>query len=269
MGVVGRITMGRRLVFDLETKKTFDQVGGQANVHLLGISVCGLYDYSTNKYEVYREEELTAMEELFREAELLIGFNSKHFDNRVLQPYFHRVKLADIPHHDILEEIVNKIGHRVKLESVAQSTLYEGKSGSGLDALVYYNEGDWNSLIKYCLDDVRITREVYEYGQRHGYLWYQKEGKPAQIPVDWVKYPTILEQLAHALSERKQIEITYIKVANGTVIREQRVMDIRAMDKEKIRAYCNNSNDERIFSISKIINVKVVGDMSSYQDALI
>jgi len=267
--MVGRIIMGRRLVFDLETKKTFDQVGGQANVHLLGISVCGIYDYTTDKYEVYREEELTAMEELFREAELLIGFNSKHFDNRVLQPYFHRVKLENIPHHDILEEITNKLGHRLKLESVAQSTLYEGKSGSGLDALVYYNEGDWQSLIKYCLDDVRITREVYEYGERHGYLWYQKEGKPALIPVSWIKHPTILEQLAHALSLRKQVEITYLKVMGGTVTREQYSIDIRAMDKEKIRTFCNNSNDERIFTVAKILKVKVVGDMSSYQDSLI
>ena len=163
--------MDKKIVFDLETKKTFDEVGGYTNNHLLGVTVCGVYEYITGKYRVYKESELGEMEKLFAQADLLIGFNSKSFDNVVLQPYFSNLDLNKVPHLDILEETTRVLGHRLKLESIAQSTLYEGKSGSGLDAIKYYREGDWDSLIKYCLDDVRVTKEVYEYGFRQGKLW--------------------------------------------------------------------------------------------------
>ena len=158
--------MDKKIVFDLETKKTFDEVGGYDNTHLLGITVCGVFDYSTGKYRAYQESELAEMEELFSQVDLLIGFNSKSFDNTVLQPYFTNLDLNKIPHLDILEETTRVLGHRLKLESVAQSTLHEGKSGSGLDAIRYHREGDWDNLIKYCLDDVRVTKEVYEYGSK-------------------------------------------------------------------------------------------------------
>ncbi len=261
--------MGRKLVFDLETKKIFDQVGGQQNAHLLGVSVCGVYDFSTGKLEAFREEELPAMEKLFAEAELLIGFNSKHFDNKVLQPYFKQVDLSKIPHLDMLEEVEKVLGHRVKLESIAQSTLGEGKSGTGLDAVVYYNEGRWEELIKYCLDDVRVTKDVYEYGLRHGYIWYSSGGSLEKIKVPWVERPTILEILAKALRDHQQLEIVYLKNNGVGVQREKRVIDLRAMDYEKIRAFCHTAQAERIFSIAKIFDAKIVGEMDSFQPSLI
>ncbi len=261
--------MDRQLVFDLETKKTFDEVGGHHNAHLLEISVCGVYDYVTGKYRAYREEEFGVMEELFGKVDGLIGFNSISFDNTVLQPYFKKVKLASIPHLDILAEVKKVLGFRLKLESLAQSTLGEGKSGTGLDAIRYYREGDWDNLIKYCLDDVRVTKEIYEYGQRHGQLWYTNLGKLEPIIVPWVKQPTILEILAAALEAHQQVEIIYIKTDKQGTRKEKRVIDIRAMDKEKIRAYCNTSKGERIFTIAKIFDARPVGEMASYQISLI
>lgn len=261
--------MAKQLVFDLETKKTFDEVGGHQNAHLLEISVCGVYDYETEKYRAYREEELVEMEELFDKADKLIGFNSISFDNTVLQPYFKKIDLAKIRHLDILAEIKKVLGFRLKLEGLAQSTLGEGKSGTGLDAIRYYREGDWDNLIKYCLDDVRVTKEIYEYGQRHGKLWYTNFGKLEPIVVPWVKRPTILEILAIALETHRQVEIVYIKIDKQGARKETRVIDIRAMDKEKIRAYCNTRNGERIFTIAKIFEAKPVGEMASYQTSLI
>ena len=80
-----------RIVFDLETKKEFAEVGGYRNVHLLGVSVAGVYNYSDSSYRAYEEHELGGLEDLIAGASLLIGFNSKHFDNQVLQPYFKKV----------------------------------------------------------------------------------------------------------------------------------------------------------------------------------
>lgn len=261
------ITMGKKLVFDLETKKTFDEVGGHQNAHLLGMSVCGVYDYDTGKYKAYKESDIKELEQLFSKAELLIGFNSKHFDNTVLQPYFN-LDLKTIPHLDILEEVVKSIGFRLKLESLAQSTLYSGKSGSGLDAIKYLRNNEWDKLISYCLDDVRVTKDIYEYGRAHGQLWYTSSGKFVPFSVPWGEAPSVIDTLKQALNTHQQIEIEYIKVDLSETKREIRQLDLRAMDKERIKAYDLAVKADRIFLIPKIFSLKIVGEMSSFQPQL-
>ena len=159
------------IVFDLETQHSFDDVGGRDNFNLLKISVLGAYFYKTGEYMVFEEKDIPQFEKKLLGMPLLVGFNSRRFDCAVLQPYV-KVDLGKIPQLDILEEFVKATGHRIKLDSIAHATLGEGKSGSGLDALKYWKEGRLNELKKYCLDDVRITKEVYEFGAKNGELFY-------------------------------------------------------------------------------------------------
>ena len=49
------------LVLDLETQKTFDEVGRQ-NLHKLKVSVAGIYDYLTDEYRIYEESEIPELE---------------------------------------------------------------------------------------------------------------------------------------------------------------------------------------------------------------
>lgn len=184
--------LGRNIiVFDLETQRSFDEVGGRDNFDKLGISVLGAYLYKTDEYAMFEESELKNFEELLVSRPLLVGFNSRRFDCAVLQPYVH-TDLAKMPQLDILEEFVKVAGHRVKLESIAQATLGAGKSGSGLDALEYWHNGEIDKLKRYCMDDVKITREVYEYGAKNGELLFMhkyKRGK-ARVPVSWeIEHP--------------------------------------------------------------------------------
>lgn len=162
------------IVFDLETQRSFDEVGGRDSFEKLGVSVLGAYLYKTDEYRIFEEKELSQFEELLGSKPLMVGFNSRKFDCAVLQPYI-RFNLDKLPQLDILEEVVKAVGHRVKLDSIAQATLSESKSGSGLDALKYWREGDLESLKKYCLDDVRITRRIYEYGANNGELFFMSK----------------------------------------------------------------------------------------------
>lgn len=162
------------IVFDIETQRSFDEVGGRDRLDKLGISVLGAYLYKTDEYRAFEERELGKFEELLGSRPLLVGFNSKRFDCAVLQPYI-RFDLWKLPQLDILEEIIKAVGHRVKLDSIAQATLRTNKSGSGLDALRFWREGKLEELKKYCLDDVRITRDIYEFGAEHGELFFMSK----------------------------------------------------------------------------------------------
>lgn len=179
------------IVFDLETQRSFDEVGGRECFDKLGVSVLGAYLYRSNEYVVFEERDLKAFEELLAAKPLLVGFNSKRFDCPVLQPYV-RVDMSKLPQLDIMEEIVKAVGHRVKLDSVAEATLGLNKSGSGIDALRYWRNGEIDKLKAYCMDDVRITKELYEYGARHGELLFMAKfgmGK-ARAKVAWqIEHP--------------------------------------------------------------------------------
>src|ERR1051325_11286799 len=164
--------MLHKIVLDLETQKSFQDVGGYGKNHLLKVSVCGIYSYKENKFVCFEENQLYKLGEILMECDQVIGFNSKNFDFQVLQPYI-SFDLTKIPHLDIMEEVEKLIGHRVKLDNLAQMTLGAGKSGDGLQALKFWKLGQMEELKKYCLDDVRITRELYDYTQTYGKLLYK------------------------------------------------------------------------------------------------
>ena len=78
--------MGERLVLDLETQREFSEVEGR-KLELLGVSVAGVYRYSTDAYEAYLESQLPQLAPLLQQAELVIGFNIRRFDLPVLALY--------------------------------------------------------------------------------------------------------------------------------------------------------------------------------------
>lgn len=178
--------MLKKIVLDLETQKSFDDVGGRGKNHLLKISVCGIYDYSIDKYLIFEEHELPRMASMLQSADQIIGYNIKQFDFEVLQPYLN-FNIFEIPYYDILEEIDKVLGHKIKLDAVAQATIGSGKSGNGLEALLYYKNGKMDLLKKYCLDDVRVTKEVYEYALKNQKLLYRDYFAIKEIPITCIE----------------------------------------------------------------------------------
>ncbi len=175
----------RLSVLDLETQKTFSEVG-RDKLHELKVSVAGFYDYPTDSYLTFEENEILRLEEYLTQTDLLIGFNIKSFDLAVLQPYL-GIAVTNLPVLDLLEEIKKVRGHRVTLQSLAVATLKESKSGSGWEAVRLFREGRMDELKKYCLDDVRITKDVFEYGRKHSRVFFKSERdfQTYEIPVTW------------------------------------------------------------------------------------
>jgi DEAD/DEAH box helicase domain-containing protein len=174
------------IVYDIETKDAFSDVGGRESFTALEISVLGAYDYETGEFLAYDEGELARFADRLTRKPLLVGFNSRRFDTPILQKYM-PFDLKKLPQLDIMEEITKALGHRVSLDSVARATLSAGKSGSGWDAIRLWREGRIAELKRYCLDDVRLTRDLFEYGASHGELLYTpKFGTgPGRCPVAW------------------------------------------------------------------------------------
>lgn len=174
--------MLKKIVLDLETQKLFGEVGGRNKNHLLKVSVCGIYDFLRDKYEIYEERELAKLAPILQSADQIIGFNILHFDFAVIQPYLN-FDIFEVPYYDILLEIEKNLGHRVSLENVAQGTLGHGKSGKGADAAGLFKTGQIDKLKSYCLDDVRVTKEVYEYALQNQKLQFKDYFQVREVPV--------------------------------------------------------------------------------------
>ena len=175
----------RYMVLDLETQRGFNEVD-RKRLHLLKVSVACIYDSKTGAYSSFEERELTKLEEVLKEADLLVGFNIRGFDMEVLAPYL-ATPIEKFPVLDLLVEIEKVRGHRVSLQSVAQATLQTSKSGSGWDAIQLYRDGKMEELKRYCLDDVRITKDVYEYGLKNGKVYFisNRDYGTHEIRIDW------------------------------------------------------------------------------------
>lgn len=175
-----------RIVLDIETQRTFDDVGGRNHLEKLGVSVVGVYNYDNNEFRCYLEHELGELQNLLIDADLIVGFNHVEFDLPVLQSYF-SIDVSKLPCFDVMLDLQKIIGHRIGLDSVASATLGVGKTATGLDAIRYYNENRWDELKKYCLNDVQVTRDVFDYGIRNKKIAYtSKYGNSIkEVGVNW------------------------------------------------------------------------------------
>lgn len=181
------------VVFDVETKKTFAEVGGY-HPEKLGVSVAGVFfrdeEKGEERYHGYREEEFPKMFKVFEKAERIVGFNSINFDMPALSPYYVG-DLLSMPNLDLMVEIEKQVGYRIGLDAVAKETLGVQKSGHGLDAIKYYHAQDWDNLEKYCLQDVKITKELYDYGVKNKVLRFKnKWNETVEVEVDFEKDKT-------------------------------------------------------------------------------
>lgn len=173
------------IVLDLETQKSFKEVG-KSRLEKLRISVAGVYDYLTDEFCAYEEKEVMQVEKRLQDIGLIIGFNIRRFDLPVLSPYLF-MRIEHLPVLDLLDVVEAERGHRASLDSIAGPTLKKHKSGSGVDALNLFKENRMEELKRYCLDDVRLTREIYEYGCREGKILFTStwDYKTYEIPVHW------------------------------------------------------------------------------------
>ncbi len=176
----------RKIVFDIETKNSF-QEAGSSDPAALDISLVGVYDYETGEYTSYLQEELPKLWPILEKADMLIGFNSDHFDIPLLNKYYSG-DLTKIKSLDLLKEIRASIGRRIGMGHVAQATLGKAKGGHGLEAITWWKNGEIEKIRKYCLEDVKITKELYEYARKHNMLKYPEGPKILDIKLDTSKW---------------------------------------------------------------------------------
>jgi DEAD/DEAH box helicase domain-containing protein len=185
--------MADKIVFDIETKNSFADVGGRDNFRNLDVSMVCAYSYDKDEYFSFDENELYGFGELARHAGLLVTFNGKQFDVPVMEKYY-TFKLSAVPHYDIFEEVVAKLGRRIGLGPLSEANLKggEGKTASGMDAILFYQRGEMEKLRKYCIQDVKVTKDIFDLICTQGHLWIPDKYNPKMTKLE-VTYTEVEE----------------------------------------------------------------------------
>ena len=174
------------IYFDLETQRTANDVGGWDKKRNMGMSVGVTYSTALLEYRIYPEKRVNDLIQQLLRADLVVGFNLVNFDYEVLMGY----TILDLPHQlatlDLLVEIENAIGNRLKLDNIAQATLGVGKTAEGIDAIKWWRQRRLMEIAEYCCFDVKVTKLVHEHGVAHGEIFYtDKFGRKQRMEIRW------------------------------------------------------------------------------------
>jgi DEAD/DEAH box helicase domain-containing protein len=176
---------GHVLVFDLETQRSAEEVGGWGYASKMGLALAVAFDVTRDAYRTYYEADVDRLLLDLAFADRVVGFNIDRFDLAVLSGYTDR-DLARIRTLDLLGEIHKRVGFRVSLNHLSEVNLGESKAGDGLQSLRWWKEGRIDLIEQYCRKDVEVTKRLWEMGRSRGFLLHRdKAGRTLRIPAVW------------------------------------------------------------------------------------
>lgn len=169
------------VVFDIETQKSFAEISA---IQEMRVAAAVLYSYTEDKYKIYTEENVQELIKELLDADVIVGYNHIHFDFKVLNGYTDKT-FNNIDSVDMMRHAQKSIGFRPKLNNLVSATLGESKSADGLQSLQWFKEGKINKVIEYCQQDVKVTKELYEFGRDNGFIYNEGFNGKQKITVNW------------------------------------------------------------------------------------
>lgn len=189
--------IGRKIaVFDAEIKERIENLpNGWKDHHLMGVSVLVIFDYRTMRYRIFGDANIEEAISILNTYDIVVGFNTVGFDWKLLRatyPMLYQTTYAKrvSKDFDILREIWISLGldpdnfngkthGGYKLDHVAEETVQLRKTGDGANAPKLYQQGLLFELIDYCVQDVKIEKELFEFAVRNKFV--RRNGKPIPL----------------------------------------------------------------------------------------
>jgi hypothetical protein len=186
------------IVMDAETQLLSNQVeGGWSNVYGMKIASCVTYDSLTDQYMFWEYKDHENLLK-YMNGKLIVSFNGIRFDSklllgdkRIIEPngitrndkywwinadlyieiWRHILSMNKTDYPKIIEALQKQHfkGGIFGLDDIARATLNREKSGHGEDAPVLYQQKRMIELFGYNLQDVRVTKKLYQFIQQHRY----------------------------------------------------------------------------------------------------
>jgi hypothetical protein len=197
------------VVYDVEVVTGPDETpGGWDNPFGMGFASGVTYDYATDLYEFFMH--IGGGEALRKKLtnRIAVSFNGVKFDSRVMLGNERRVYDGFTSSVDraymwsnfdiLLEYVKSRFGYKTvgeaegklgdkkihdgsfNLDALGKATLDMGKTGHGAHAPILYQEKQYDALLSYNLQDVRVTKGLFDFIRKYGYV-VDKHGRTVEI----------------------------------------------------------------------------------------
>lgn len=153
----------------------------------MGIAVIGVYDYEEDRARVFCQDNLSAFLDLCSDRDVLVGFNNIPFDNAVIAATLQIPPFPEEQCYDLLRELWMAAGlsptfdHNTHggygLDETCKRNFGTKKSGNGALAPVLWQQGKIGTVIDYCLNDIRLTKQLFDRVLQTGMLQSPKNGQ--------------------------------------------------------------------------------------------
>ena len=87
-----------------------------------------------------------------------------------------------------MKEAAKVLGRRLKLDTVGEATLGINKTARGAEAIDMWKNGEIDKLISYCTQDVKMTKELYDYAINNGKMKYKESGTIKELKLNTSKW---------------------------------------------------------------------------------
>lgn len=196
------------LIYDAETVKairskkrppipSIKYCGGWRDFEGMGISCIGVYDYDEDRYRVFLEDNFDEFARLIESTDMVIGFNNLAFDDPLVAATC-GVELPSEKSYDLLAQIWIGAGLSYKfsypshlgfgLAACCEVNFGVTKSGHGDLAPIQWQKGERGAVIDYCLNDVWLTKRLFDLVATKGEIVSPKGGNGTRIQV-WSPEP--------------------------------------------------------------------------------
>ncbi|HBF42335.1 MAG TPA: hypothetical protein DDW42_01655 [Desulfobacteraceae bacterium] len=187
------------VVYDVEVVNGPDEIpGGWENPEGMGFASGVTYDYATDLYEFFMHE---AGAEALRKKltnRIAVSFNGIKFDSKVMLGNDRECKQGFTFTSDsaymwfnfdiLLEYIKGRFGYETvaeaedrlgdrkihdgsfNLDALCKATLGAGKTGHGAHAPVLYQKKQYDALLAYNFNDVRISKKLFDFIRKYGFV---------------------------------------------------------------------------------------------------
>lgn len=156
---------------------------GWDDIENMGISVIGCYSNWTkasvpfvnlkaipDELQVGSWLPLYEFQQLLDECDVLVGFNNQHFDDNLIKANGFTIP-DKVVNYDILVEIWRAVGIQppfvfhthagYSLKQTCEANGLPPKTGDGANAAIMWQRGQYQEVIDYCLNDIKITTELF------------------------------------------------------------------------------------------------------------
>lgn len=208
--MAGIASPGADFVMDVEVQRGPEDVGGW-NTSQMGVAVAVMYDLGRGTYHLYDHHQLADLRADILACRRVITWNGWRFDLPVIfgidrddwlvSPLLDAPNAAGVPLRQRSKDLLTAVYMQLQLDPYPPAGTdmrpYKGwklgdvskavlnpelsKMGSGDKAVELYQLGRWGELFTYCLRDVQLNAQLWNFAVRYGYL-FNAAGRFVRFP---------------------------------------------------------------------------------------